>query len=343
MESLERSNQLRKNNLKNGLVVPPALILSITSQCNLGCDGCFASATGVLDQKYKKELKLKEWYVIIEEAKKLGVYCFVIAGGEPFLKEDITDLCSRFHHQFFIILTNGTTINQKQFIKLKKIDNAVILVSIEGGEKLTNNRRGQGIYQQAMNTLKKIDKTGTPTGISVTITRKNFRYWTNNDNIDALIRKGIKIGVFIEYIPTSENNCHFKENDHHLMLTENERKKFRKKMLYYRDNKKIFIIHSPGDEEFFGGCVSAGRGFAHVTPNGDLTPCPISDVATHNLTQSSLKEGLSSDLFNEIRENDHLLETNGMPCALFAHPKEVDSLAKKVNAYRTNQKKNLRG
>ena len=37
----------------------------------------------------------------------------------------------------------------------------------------------------------------------------------------------------------------------------------------------------------------------------------------------------------EIRDNEKLLETEGMPCALFAHPDEVDELARKVGAYRT--------
>jgi len=48
------------------------------------------------------------------------------------------------------------------------------------------------------------------------------------------------------------------------------------------------LIHSPGDEVLFGGCLSAGRGFAHVAPNGDLTPCPVSLLATHNLKISNL-------------------------------------------------------
>jgi MoaA/NifB/PqqE/SkfB family radical SAM enzyme len=125
------------------------------------------------------------------------------------------------------------------------------------------------------------------------------------------------------------------ENDHELILTHEQRAQFRKRILEYRSKKPIYLVHSPGDEEYFGGCVSAGRAFAHVTPYGDLTPCPASDIATHNLTRSSLRDALASRLFHEIRENEHLLETGETPCALFAHPKEVDELAKAVGAYRT--------
>ena len=105
----------------------------------------------------------------------------------------------------------------------------------------------------------------------------------------------------------------------------------------YRNAARAIETMDDDIEDYFGGCVSTGRGFAHVTPAGDLTPCPISTVTMHNLTRSTLHEGLASPLFAAIRENEELLETDGMPCALFAHPQEVDALAKAVGAYRTNE------
>jgi MoaA/NifB/PqqE/SkfB family radical SAM enzyme len=274
------------------------------------------------------------WFSIIDEAASLGVFYFVLAGGEPFLFKDLLRLCQRFSHRLFIVLSNGTVVSKDKLNALQSLSNIVVLLSIEGGRKITDARRGDGIYEQVMNSIDTINETGTPVGISVTITSDNYRYWMDEAIIDMFIMNKVKIAVFIEYIPTSQ--CSSQKNDHDMMLSYEQREEFRETMLYYRENKNIYIIHSPGDEEFFGGCISAGRGFAHVTPSGDLTPCPISDVATHNLTRSSLKEGLSSPLFEEIRKNEQLLETNGMPCALFAHPKEVDELARKVNAYRTH-------
>ena len=125
------------------------------------------------------------------------------------------------------------------------------------------------------------------------------------------------------------------DNGTALMLENGERKSFREKVLEYRQTKNLIILHSPGDEEYKGGCVSAGRSFAYVTPKGDLTPCPVSNIATHNLKSSSLKDGLKSPLFTYIREQDHLLETEDSPCALFSHPREVDKIVKKVKGYYT--------
>jgi MoaA/NifB/PqqE/SkfB family radical SAM enzyme len=230
------------------------------------------------------------------------------------------------------------------------LSNTAIIVSIEGGKEATDLRRGQGVYQKALNTLKRLSEIGTPNGISATITRFNYKYWMKNERIDNLIAQGIRAALFIEYIPVmsqletdinlnadnkNSENLWNEQNDQVLMLKEEERAEFRAQILRFRETKPLYIIHSPGDEEYFGGCVSAGRGFAHVTPSGDLTPCPVSNVATHNLTATTLRDGFASPLFTKIRENEDLLENEGTPCSLFAHPKEVEELAKSVNAYRT--------
>lgn len=346
-------------NKDNDTRIPPFLILSLTSRCNLSCQGCFASAVGnrigpsETDGTCRSShLTLDQWKDILREASDLGVIGFVLAGGEPFLYPEMLDLCREFNDRLFIVVTNGTAFTDSHYSELKKLGNVVILVSIEGGTELTDGRRGSGVHAETMQALRTLRQKGVLFGISVTITRNNYRYWMQHMHIDALIDQGVRIGAFMEYIPLSPppvasgctgyhdtdraNEIDTYGMDHHLMLTGEERSEFRRKMLYYRENKNLYIIHSPGDEEKFGGCVSAGRGFAHITPIGDLTPCPVSNIATHNLSRSSLQDALSGRLFREIRENEHLLETEGMPCALFAHPREVDALARNVGAYRTN-------
>lgn len=354
---------LRENAKSNGLSVPPFLILSITSRCNLHCVGCYATAAGITHheklethKRMIRPLKREEWRTIITQAGKLGVLGFVIAGGEPFLFPRLLELCDEFKNRFFLILTNGTAITEADFERLKHMSNIAVIMSIEGGQEATDARRGQGAYEKNLDTLQRLNKIGVLTGISVTINRLNYVYWMNPEHLDHLIDQGVHIGVFIEYIPltpllepkSSKQQPSFflglpdeadkwtAKDDHTLMLTKEERAKFRSQILNYRATKPIYLIHSPGDEEFFGGCVSAGRGFAHVTPTGDLTPCPVSNLATHNLMTATLREGLASPLFTKIRASDHLLENGDTPCALFAHPKEVAILAKAVGAYRTD-------
>ena len=323
-----QSNRLRKYELARGVKVPPALIISITSQCNLHCAGCYAAATGtVCPGTAKRTLDIDQWRKIIQEASDMGVFGFIIAGGEPFLTKNLLSLSEEFPDRLFVIFSNGTLLKDEEFCRLKRNRNTIVVVSLEGDQAMTNGRRGTGVYKKVLTTIHKLDQNGILSGISATINRKNYKYWMNEKNVDDLIAKSIHLAFFLEYIPV--------DNDTELMLTEKENKAFRKQVLFYRETKQISLIHSPGDEELMGGCVSAGRGFAHVTPQGDLTPCPVSNIATHNLKRTSLREGLKSELFKIIRDTEHLLETDGTPCALFAHPEEVELIAKQVCAYKT--------
>ncbi|MBA7649187.1 GTP 3',8-cyclase [subsurface metagenome] len=372
-QAYNNARQAREKELKNGLQVPSTLIISITPRCNLNCEGCYSSTAGNIQRCKSSETKTQaktllnreQWRKVIKEAGELGIFINIIAGGEPFLFPELIEICGEFKDQSFVIFTNGTALTKADYNLLKRSTNLAIIVSIEGSPKFTNKRRGSGVYEKALNTIKSLDQIGVPTGISATIIGMNFRYWMNPENIDNLIKQNIRILFLIEYIPqtplpqlktvptdhstkssldmTPSESTEMKniekgniKNDHSLMLKSEERKEFRAQILKFRSTKPIFIIHSPGDEEYFGGCVSAGRGFAHVTPAGDLTPCPVSNIATHNLTNSTLREGLASPLFEEICKNEHLLETEGMPCALFAHPEEVSALAKLVGTYKTD-------
>lgn len=357
-QAYSNARQIREKELENGLQVPSTLIISITPRCNLNCEGCYSSTAGNIQRCKSSETKTQaktllnpeQWQKIIKEAGELGILVNIIAGGEPFLFPELIELCGEFKNQTFVIFTNGTTLTKADYSLLKHSTNLAIIVSIEGSPEFTNKRRGIGVYEKALKTIKNLDQIGIPTGISATITRMNYRYWMNPENIDNLIKQNIRILFLIEYIPqtplpqskmestdhSTKSSLNMTPSDHSLLLKPGERKEFRKQILKFRSTKPIFIIHSPGDEEYFGGCVSAGRGFAHVTPAGDLTPCPVSNIATHNLANSTLREGLASPLFEEICKNEHLLETEGMPCALFAHPEEVSALAKLVGAYKTD-------
>jgi MoaA/NifB/PqqE/SkfB family radical SAM enzyme len=329
--SLGQSRRVRGRALAEGVKVPPFLVLSVTSKCNLRCVGCFAGDVGtVTSAPAQGSLELKEWRGIIEEAIRLGVFAFMIAGGEPFLLPGIASLFRAYPDRLFLVFTNGTALRPEDYRILAECPNTVVVVSLEGDQALTDERRGRGVYQKALATLDRLREAGVLTGIAVTVSSANIDYWSEPRNIDALIAHAGPLAMFIEQIPT--HGC-----ESGAALTDAQRVRFRQTVVAYRDRQTggAFIIHSPGDEETLGGCVSAGRGFAHVTPRGDVTACPVSALATHNVRRSNLREALASPLFSMIRENGHLLETEGHPCGLSAHAAELETMAQGLGAYRT--------
>ena len=179
-----RNEELFKNNLK----VPPFLILSITSSCNLRCTGCYAAATSTLcSNKIRENLNYEQWEKIIKEACQLGVFAFIIAGGEPFIMPNLLKLIEAFKDRLFIIFTNGTLIDDQKLNELKQLKNTIVIVSVEGNKEMTDLRRGDGVYEKTITTLQRLDSNGIISEISATITRKNARFWMDSHNIDNLI------------------------------------------------------------------------------------------------------------------------------------------------------------
>lgn len=337
--TMGQSHRVRARALADGVRVPPFLVLSVTSKCNLRCTGCFAGAVGtVTAAPAHPGLGLRDWYSVVDEAIHLGVMAFMIAGGEPFLLPGIANLFRDHPDRLFLVFTNGTALLPSDYAILKNCSNTVVVVSLEGDRDLTDIRRGRGVYEKALGSLDRLREAGVLTGIAVTIAPANIDYWTDPQNIDRLIAHCGPLAMFIEQIPTGPaSQVPTRSCASGALLSEEQRILFRKTVVEYRDRTTggAYIIHSPGDEEALGGCVSAGRGFAHINPAGDVTACPVSALATHNVRTSNLREALASPLFAMIRENAHLLETEGHPCGLSAHAEELEIMTKNLGAYRT--------
>ena len=75
---------------KQGEHIPPFLIASITSRCNLHCAGCYSRANHACgDEETQTLLTAEEWDRIFAEAETLGVSFILLAGGEPFMRSDV--------------------------------------------------------------------------------------------------------------------------------------------------------------------------------------------------------------------------------------------------------------
>jgi len=82
-----------------------------------------------------------------------------------------------------------------------------------------------------------------------------------------------------------------------------------------------------GTEEM-GGCLASGRGFVHISAEGNLEPCPFAPYSDTSLKDLTLKDALSSEFLRKIRENhQNLKETKG-GCALWENRQWVASLLK---------------
>ena len=72
--SVKRGSETRQKLEAQGEHIPPFIIASITSSCNLHCKGCYARENNICsDEAVSNQLTTQEWAKIFMEAKQLGI------------------------------------------------------------------------------------------------------------------------------------------------------------------------------------------------------------------------------------------------------------------------------
>lgn len=327
MKSFAKASRIaskkRAKSEKAGEHIPPFLIASITSECNLHCAGCYSRANNACcDCAPVDQLSDEEWDKIFAESDELGISFILLAGGEPMMRYDVIKKATQHKNILFPIFTNGTFLNEKYLDVLDENRNIIPIISIEGDEKLTDDRRGDGVYQKVIKSMESIKKRGMIFGASVTVTTENMHEVYSEKFVDSLYDLGCKAIIYVEFVPVTDESTHLapQESDHAYM----KRAVRRLRLL----RRKMVFIAFPGDEKSSGGCVAAGRGFFHINSHGGAEPCPFSPYSDINVRDTSIREALKSPLFYALNTEGLLLDDHAGGCTLYANREKVEEIIK---------------
>jgi len=316
---LAKSRKSKKQKFTGGNI-PAVVAISPTMRCNYNCKGCYSR-----DKKSDNELTTKELDSLYAEATDLGVLSIVVTGGEPYLRNDTIELMEKHKKLLFVAITNGSKMTPKLAKRIAKSGNIIQLVSIEGFEKYTDDRRKKGSHKIALRAMQLLRETGACFGFAVTNTSKNSRTFETDTFIDSMIDIGCSIGYFTEYVPCGQNP----KLD--WVLSEEERNSFRKKVMDFRIRKPIVLVQFPQDE--YGeenSCTAAGIQSLHINSEGGIEPCPFINISLENIRKGGLKAACESPFLKAIRARGNLLKREKLACSLFEHYSELEELAKKI-------------
>ncbi len=315
------ASRKRRKAEKRGEHIPPFLIASITSKCNLHCAGCYSRCNhATIDIEPVAQLTSQEWLRIFDEADDLGISFILLAGGEPMIRRDVIEAAGKKRRILFPIFTNGTYIDDQYYDLLDRCRNLVPIISIEGGKETTDGRRGEGIYDTVIRNMEEFDRRGLVFGASVTVTTQNYKEVTSPGFLGSLSDRGCRSVVFVEYVPVTEES-------RDLAPTDEQRVYLQEEILRLRtEHPEMVYVSFPGDEKSSGGCVAAGRGFFHINSHGGAEPCPFSPYSDVNVRNTSLRDALHSPLFTALRDNGVLMEDHAGGCILYEKREEVEAL-----------------
>ena len=316
-----KSAELRRRAEAAGEHIPPFLIASVTTRCNLRCAGCYARASGALCEHEENGLLSDgEWRALFEEAAGMGVGFILLAGGEPLMRRGVLKEAGGVKSILFPVFTNATLIDQGYAALFGRYRNLIPVLSIEGGEAETDARRGAGVYRRLTESVKLLKENGILFGASVTVTKANILRVTGDEFLLGLREQGFKAVVYVDYVPVEVEPVALAPED-------KERAYLSDRLAAIREEfSGMLFIAFPGDEAASGGCLAAGRGFFHINAHGGAEPCPFSPFSDVSVRDVPLRQALKSRLFTRLREGSLLTEDHAGGCVLFEKRDQVQRL-----------------
>lgn len=317
----KKATKKREKLEAQGEHVPGFMIASVTSRCNLHCAGCYSRCIETTtDEAPVCQLSGEEWKDIFVQAADLGMSYILIAGGEPLLRRDIIEAAAQIPEIMFPIFTNGTFLDERYLDLFDSHRNLVPVLSIEGEEQATDQRRGEGMYRLITSNMETLSGKGIMFGASITVTTENLDEVMSARFVSSLLEKGCKMILYIEFVPVTDEARHLAPGDP-------ERKRMEAAMdLLRKEYPDVLLLSFPGDELAMGGCMAAGREFIHINSHGGAEPCPFSPFSDINVKSTSLREALQSPLFTKIRDAGLLLSEHEGGCVLYEKREQVEKL-----------------
>lgn len=279
----------RRKWTKKGFRVPSNIYFSPTYRCNLRCQGCYAAC-----HRSSEELSLDEIRRIADEQERLGIFHFVMLGGEPFVRQDLWQIYAKYPHTIFEIFTNGTLLGEKEIERIAQLGNIRLFVSLEGFEGSTDERRGKGVYRKVLNTLRLCQQAKIYYSVSITIGKENFDEVTSDSFLEMLNGFGIFAINYVPYMACGNGAGFLSE------LTDRQVAQLGELGESIQDRFPIFPIIGQNGSGFVTSCPAAD-GKIHITAKGDVEPCAFCPYAADNIKGKTIVEVMDSTFFRGIR------------------------------------------
>lgn len=153
---------------------PRSLSLEITSRCNLRCRYCYFFNNPVVEYR---DLSTAEWLTFFDELGSLGVMKVTLAGGEPFIREDLPELVKGLvrNKMRFSLLSNGSLITDEIAAFIAGTGRCeYVQVSVDGScAEVHDSCRGKGAFEGAIRGIRILQRHGIFVAVRVTIHRGN--------------------------------------------------------------------------------------------------------------------------------------------------------------------------
>lgn len=315
-----RAVQKHKARLSRGEFFPPFLYVSVINSCNLRCQGCWVDVAAK-----QSKIDRAAMHRLITEAKAMGNKFFGILGGEPFMHSELLDVFADHPDCYFQVFTNGHFITDEVARTLRQVGNVTPLISVEGNEIVSDERRGRGqVLSKTMEGLQNCLKHRVMTGVCTSLCQSNFDLLSEKW-LDRLIEMGVFYTWFHIYRPVGP------DAKPELALTPAQQLECRKFVVEMRTKKPIVIVDAYYDGAGKALCPAVTGFTHHISPYGDIEPCPIIQFAKESIHEERpLKEVFQQSEF--LRDFRQTVAQHTRGCVVLERPDILQALIAKHGA-----------
>ncbi|MFP6678233.1 MAG: radical SAM protein [Pirellulaceae bacterium] len=316
-----RSVQRHKKRLKQGDFFPPFLYISLINSCNLRCQGCWVDVAAK-----QQKIEPAAMHRMLNEAKEMGNSFFGILGGEPFMHPELLDVLAEHPDAYFQIFTNGHFITDEVAKRMRKLGNITPLISVEGTEIISDERRGKAdVLSQTMQGLQYCLDNKVMTGVCTSLCKTNFEDLLTDEWVDRLIEMGVLYTWYHVYRPVGPDACP------DLALTPEQQRKARQFVVDIRATKPIVVVDAYYDADGKALCPAATGFTHHISPWGDIEPCPIIQFAKESIhDERPLREVFNESEF--LRDFRQTAAESTRGCIVLERPDLLLELAERHGA-----------
>jgi MoaA/NifB/PqqE/SkfB family radical SAM enzyme len=321
-----RSVELHKRRRKQGVNFPPFLFISVISSCQLRCQGCWVDVAAP-----SQKLSLEELNRIVGDAKAHGNAYFGILGGEPFLHPQLLDLFAAHPDCYFQVFTNGQLITDDIAQKLAQLGNVTPLISIEGTQVVSDERRGRAnVLNKTLAGLEACRRAGLLIGVASSVCQSNIDLVS-----EAWVRRLIGMGVHYVWFHTYRV---VGPNPNALLALRPEQVlAVRRFIVEMRSRLPIGIVDAYWDDKGEALCPMATGISHHIGPGGHIEPCPVIQFATSTVRdRASVYDTMTQSAFLKDFRDAAAGATRG--CIVLERPDIVRDLVLKHGAADSTQR-----
>ncbi len=314
-----------KRRVARGELFPPFLFFALTSACNLRCRGCWIDTGGPV-----RQLSLDDVEGVIAVARRHKARFHTLLGGEPMMYPKLWDVIERHPECYFQIITNGMFLDEENVQRIRRAGNVTVLVSIDGLAANNDARRGEGVFEAAMEGLRRLQQKKILFGVATTVTGVNLDEVLSDDYVEHFIRHGAMYLWYYVYRPMGP------QHDPRFCVDREQMLDIRRRLLQLRRRHPIILIDTYWNAAGEAVCPAAlGLGF-HIGPGGAVEPCPPLSFACESIRDNG------GDLFATINGSQYLrnfqefVNQRTRGCVILENPQELAEFIRESGATDTS-------